>query len=62
MAGNDPHWIEHAHLRKGAFTAKAKAAGKSVAEYASEKKGAGGTLGKEANAARTLTKLARKKG
>lgn len=42
--------INPAH--KGLFTAKAKAAGKSVQQYANEKANAGGTLGKEANFAR----------
>lgn len=37
---------------KGKFTAKAKAAGKTVSQYANEKANAGGTLGKEANFAR----------
>ena len=37
---------------KGKFTAKAKAAGKGVQEYAKEKAHAGGKLGKEANFAR----------
>lgn len=37
---------------KGLFTKKAKAAGKSVAEYAREEAHAGGALGKEANFAR----------
>ena len=37
---------------RGLFTAKAKAAGESVQEYANEKSGAGGKLGKEANFAR----------
>lgn len=37
---------------KGKFTAKAKAAGKDVQEYASEEAHAGGKLGKEANFAR----------
>jgi hypothetical protein len=37
---------------RGKFTAKARAAGKSVQEYANEKAGSGGTLGKEANFAR----------
>lgn len=36
----------------GLFTKKAKAAGKSVGEFAKEKAHAGGTLGKEANFAR----------
>jgi hypothetical protein len=46
--------------RKGVFTAKANAAGQSVHEYAEEKKGAGGTLGKEANLALTFEKTAHK--
>lgn len=33
---------------KGLFTKKAKAAGKTVAEFAKEKRHAGGKLGKEA--------------
>lgn len=37
---------------RGLFTRKAHAAGKSVQEYAQEKAGSGGTLGKEANFAR----------
>jgi hypothetical protein len=41
---------------KGKFTAKAKAAGKSVAEYANEKAHAGGALGKQANFARNARK------
>jgi hypothetical protein len=36
----------------GLFTKKAKAAGKSVGEFASEKSGSGGKLGKEANFAK----------
>ena len=42
--------INPAH--KGLFTAKAKAAGKSVQHDANEKANAGGVLGKEANFAR----------
>ena len=41
---------------KGLFTEKAKAAGKSVSEYANEKAHAGGALGKEANFARNARK------
>lgn len=37
---------------KGLFTKKAKAAGKSVQEYANEEAHAGGKLGEEANFAR----------
>jgi len=50
MAGGK--WIQ-----KGAFTAKAKAAGKSVAAFAKEKAGASGRLGKQARLAQTLSKL-----
>lgn len=53
-------WIgkatENAH---GQFAAKAKAAGKSTAEFAREKEDAPGTLGKEARLAETLMKLPR---
>ena len=42
--------INPAH--RGLFTKKAKAAGKGVQEYASEKSHAGGVLGKEANFAK----------
>lgn len=42
--------INPAH--KGKFTAKAKAAGKGVQEYANQEAHAGGVLGKEANFAR----------
>lgn len=48
MAGG-PH-INPAH--RGRFTAKAKAAGEGVQEYAEHEAHAGGTLGKEANFAR----------
>jgi len=44
---------------KGKFSAKAKAAGYSTAEYASKKAHAGGTLGKEANEAKTLMRLSK---
>ena len=54
---NDPMWIEHAHLKKGAFTKKANAAGESVGAFAKEKAGASGTLGKEARAAQALRGL-----
>lgn len=46
---------------KGVFSAKAKAAGKSTAEYANEKASAGGKLGKEAVLARTLMGMSKKK-
>jgi hypothetical protein len=60
------NWIQGAHLKKGAFTAKAKAAGKGVQEYASQvvtkhKKGegSGGKLLKQALLAKTFSKMAR---
>lgn len=56
MAG-DPMWIEHAHLKKGAFTKKADAAGKSVGAFAEQKESAPGTLGKQARAAQALRGL-----
>lgn len=46
---------------KGAFSSKAKAAGKSTAEYAREKASAPGKLGKEARLSQTLAKLRLKK-
>lgn len=55
------NFIQDMHMKKGAFTAKANAAGKSVGEYAQEEKGAGGTVGKEANLAITLRKLAQRR-
>lgn len=51
------NWIQGAIKRPGAFTAKAKAAGKSVPQFAKEKAGASGTLGKQARLAQTLGKL-----
>jgi len=53
------NWIAGAVKHPGAFTAKAKAAGKSVAAYAAEKKGAPGVLGKQARLAQTLRKIAK---
>lgn len=55
MAGGK--WIQKAIKKPGAFTAKAKAAGKSVAAYAKEKAAAPGKLGKQARLAQTLRKL-----
>lgn len=52
-------WIASAVKHPGAFTKKAKAAGKSVAAYAAEKKGAPGVLGKQARLAQTLRKIAK---
>ena len=50
-------WIQKAIKHPGAFTAKAKAAGKSVSAFAKEKKHAPGTLGKQARLAQTLRKI-----
>lgn len=46
---------------KGVFKAKAAAAGKSTAEYAQEKAGAPGKLGREARLAKTLMAMKKKK-
>jgi hypothetical protein len=46
---------------EGSFTRAAKRAGKSVAEYAQEKKGAGGKLGKRARLALAFRKASRGK-
>jgi hypothetical protein len=51
---NDPLWIEHAHLKKGAFGKKAHAAGESTSAYAKEKAGASGKTGKQARVAMVL--------
>lgn len=50
MAG---HWMQNAvkPSHEGKFSAKAKRAGESTAEYAHEKEHASGTLGKEARLA-----------
>jgi hypothetical protein len=47
---------------EGSFTRSAKAAGKSVAEYAKEKAGAGGKLGKRARLALAFRKARRGSG
>lgn len=54
---SDPHFIEHMHMQKGAFTKKADSAGKSVAQFAKEKKSAPGKVGKEARLATILKGL-----
>ena len=58
-------WIQKAIKRKGAFKAKAKRAGMSTAKYASKvtKKGskASTRTKRQANLAKTLGKLRRKK-
>lgn len=56
-------WMQDAvpKKNKGLFTKKAKKAGKTVAEYAKEKKNSPGKLGKEARFAATATKIAKGK-
>lgn len=53
-------WMKGAVRHPGAFTAKAKAAGKTVHAYAEEKRSAPGLLGKQARPALTFEKAARK--
>jgi hypothetical protein len=56
MASKD--WIEAATSKnKGSFSAAAKKAGKSTAEYAEEKAGAKGKMGKRARLAEALLKM-----
>ena len=55
------NWIQNAIKKPGAFTAQAKKAGKSVGEYAEEKKSASGKTGQRARLAITLRKLAKKR-
>ena len=53
MASKD--WIEAATSKnKGSFSGAAKKAGKSTAEYAQEKSGAKGKIGRRARLAETL--------
>lgn len=54
MAKKSSKWIKGAIEHPGAFSAKAKAAGKSTAEFAREKENAPGKLGKQARLAETL--------
>jgi hypothetical protein len=56
MSKSKKHWMQKAvpESHKGIFTAKAKAHGESVHEYAEQEKHAGGKLGKEANLALTF--------
>lgn len=54
-------WIKAGDKHPGKFADKAKAAGKSTAEFAAEKKDAGGALGKEANFAANAMSAAKKR-
>lgn len=53
-------WIKGAVEHPGAFSAKAKAAGKTTQAFAEEHKGAKGKLGKEARLALTLMGMHKK--
>lgn len=58
MASNkDPHWIEHANLKKGAFGKKAKAAGVPTGQFAQDNARAPGKTGAQARLATVLTGL-----
>jgi hypothetical protein len=54
------NWIKNAIKKPGSFSAAAKRAGKSTAEYAEEKDGAPDVTGKRARLAETLMKLRKK--
>jgi hypothetical protein len=55
------NWIAKATSKhKGSFSAAAKRAGKSTQEFAEEKSGASGTIGKRARLALTLSKMRKK--
>lgn len=54
------NWIAGAIKKPGSFSAAAKKAGKSTAEYADEKSGAKGKLGKRARLAQTLMSMRKK--
>lgn len=53
-------WIKQAIEHPGAFSKKAKEAGKSTLAYAREHEGDSGTLGKQARLAETLTHMSKK--
>ena len=53
----DGHWMEHAKIKRGAFSAKAKKAGMSTSSFAKKESGASGKLGKEARLAQTFAKF-----
>lgn len=54
-------FIQKAHLKTGAFTAKANAAGESVHEYAEAKQNAPGLLGRQARLALTFEGMAHRR-
>lgn len=53
----DDHWIEDAHLNKGALGGKAKKAGMGTMSFAAKNQGSPGKLGKQSRLAETLSKL-----
>ena len=62
MAKKSGHWMKDAFANShGQFKAKAKAAGKTTAEFASEKEDAPGRLGKQARLAEVGMKASHKK-
>jgi hypothetical protein len=56
----EKRWIQGAIEHRGALTAKAKKAGKSVAAYATAHQHDSGTTGKQARLAKTLAKISKK--
>ncbi len=54
------HWIQRAHLKKGAFTRQANAHHKTVHQYAEEHKHDSGKLGRRARLALTFQHMANK--
>ena len=54
---NDPLWIEHMHMKKGALTKKASKAGKSPMAFANAHKGDSGKTGAQSRLAKVLTGL-----
>lgn len=54
-------WIQKAHLKEGAFTKQAEAAGKTVHEMAEAHKDDPGTTGKRARLALTFEGMAHKR-
>ena len=60
VSGHAKKWIQGAHLKEGALTAKADAAGESPMAFAHSHESAPGKTGKQARLAVTLSKLGKK--
>lgn len=60
MAAEDPKWIEHSGMQKGALSKKAKSAGMGAMSFAEKHESSPGKLGKQSRLAETLSKLRRK--